>query len=160
MRAQSRPGKRARINLLCRMHACRWTLFVREKKTSFVVKAQRVRFVVLFIIIMRTTTRETFCFSFFPLFSRRRKKANSKAKAKGEIVWGRRILLLFSLDAIPRIDLTDLSLSLSLSFGTKLFGREEEEEEEEERDDDAGRRPLPRFRHRADGESRGDQEGV
>lgn len=25
----------------------------------------------------------------------------SKAKAKGEIVWGRRILLLFSLDAIP-----------------------------------------------------------
>ncbi len=42
----------------------------------------------------------------------------------------------FSLDAIPRIDLTDLSLSLSL-FRNKT-GREEEEEEEE-RDDDAGR---------------------
>ena len=97
MRAQSRPGKRARINLLCRMHACRWTLFVREKKTSFVVKAQRVlRFVVLFFIIMRTTT---FCFSFFPLFFFEEEE-KSKAKAKGEIV-GRRILLLFSLDAIP-----------------------------------------------------------
>ena len=29
----------------------------------------------------------------------------------------------FSLDAIPRIDLTDLSLSLSLSFGTKRGGK-------------------------------------
>ena len=159
MRAQSRPGKRARINLLCRMHACRWTLFVREKKTSFVVKAQRVllRFVVLFFIIMRTTT---FCFSFFPLFflwRRRRKKA--KQKRKGKLCGEEEFYIYYFLSTpSPRIDLTDLSLSLS--FGTKLFGREEEEEEEEERDDDAGRRPLPRFRHRADGESRGDQEGV
>ena len=131
MRAQSRPGKRARINLLCRMHACRWTLFVREKKTSFVVKAQRVllRFVVLFFIIMRTTT--TFCFSFFPFFFFEEEE-KSKAKAKGEIVGRRRILLLFSLDAKSlRIDLTDLSLSL---FRNKT-GREEEEEER----DDAGR---------------------
>ena len=129
MRAQSRPGKRARINLLCRMHACRWTLFVREKKTS-IVKAQRVlRFAVLFFSIMRTTT--TFCFSFFPFFFFEEEE-KSKAKAKGEIVGRRRILLLFSLDAKSlRIDLTDLSLSL---FRNKT-GREEEEEER----DDAGR---------------------
>ena len=78
-----------------------------------------------------------FFFSF--LFFVEEEEEKSKAKAKGEIVWGRRILyLLFSLDAIPRIDLTDLSLSLS--FGTKRGGKEEEEEEEEEeRDDDAGR---------------------
>ena len=119
MRAQSRPGKRARINLLCRMHACRWTLFVREKKTS-IVKAQRVlRFAVLFFSIMRTTT--TFCFSFFPFFFFEEEE-KSKAKAKGEIVGRRRILLLFSLDAKSlRIDLTDLSLSLS--FGTKRGGK-------------------------------------
>ena len=119
MRAQPRPGKRARINLLCRMHACRWTLFVREKKTS-IVKAQRVlRFAVLFFSIMRTTT--TFCFSFFPFFFFEEEE-KSKAKAKGEIVGRRRILLLFSLDAKSlRIDLTDLSLSLS--FGTKRGGK-------------------------------------
>ena len=131
MRAQSRPGKRARINLLCRMHACRWTLFVREKKTS-IVKAQRVlRFVVLFFIIMRTTT---FCFSFFPLFflwRRRRKKAKQKRKGK---LWEEEFYYYFLSTPSPRIDLTDLSLSL---FRNKT-GREEEEEEEEERDD-AGR---------------------
>ena len=44
----------------------------------------------------------------------------SKAKAKGEIVWGRRIFLS---TPSPRIDLTDLSLSLSLSFGTKRGGK-------------------------------------
>lgn len=101
------------------MHACRWTLFVREKKTS-IVKAQRVlRFAVLFFSIMRTTT--TFCFSFFPFFFFEEEE-KSKAKAKGEIVGRRRILLLFSLDAKSlRIDLTDLSLSLS--FGTKRGGK-------------------------------------
>ena len=104
------------------------------------------------------STRDFLFFFFSFIFEHRGGGKKQSKEAKGEIVGGR-ILLLFSLDAIPRIDLTDLSLSLSLSFGTKLFGREEEEEEEE-RDDDAGRRPLPRFRHRADGESRGDQEGV
>ena len=136
MRAQSRPGKRARINLLCRMHACRWTLFVREKKTSFVVKAQRVlRFVVLFFIIMRTTT--FFCFSFFPFFflwRRRRKKA--KQKRKGKLCGEEEFYIYYFLSTpSPRIDLTDLSLSL---FRNKT-GREEEEEEEEEERDDAGR---------------------
>jgi len=97
-----------------------------------------------------------FFFSF--LFFVEEEEEKSKAKAKGEIVWGRRILyLLFSLDAIPP-HWFDRSLSLSL-FRNKT-GREEEEEEEEEERDDAGRWPLPRFRHRADGESRGDQEGV
>ena len=123
MRAQSRPGKRARINLLCRMHACRWTLFVREKKTSFVVKAQRVllRFVVLFFIIMRTTT--FFCFSFFPFFflwRRRRKKA--KQKRKGKLCGEEEFYIYYFLSTpSPRIDLTDLSLSLS--FGTKRGGK-------------------------------------
>lgn len=68
---------------------------------------------------MRTTT--TFCFSFFPFFFFEEEE-KSKAKAKGEIVGRRRILLLFSLDAKSlRIDLTDLSLSLS--FGTKRGGK-------------------------------------
>ena len=121
MRAQSRPGKRARINLLCRMHACRWTLFVREKKTS-IVKAQRVlRFVVLFFYYYADDDFLLFFFFSF-LFFVEEEEEKSKAKAKGEIVGRRRILLLFSLDAKSlRIDLTDLSLSLS--FGTKRGGK-------------------------------------
>ena len=64
-----------------------------------------------------------FFFSF--LFFVEEEEEKSKAKAKGEIVWGRRILyLLFSLDAIPPhwFD-RSLSLSLSLSFGTKRGGK-------------------------------------
>ena len=85
MRAQPRPGKRARINLLCRMHACRWTLFVREKNS--VVKAQRARdFLKVFF----------FLFSFFPL-SRTEEEEEEKQimNGKGEIV-GKRILVVFS----------------------------------------------------------------
>ena len=107
MRAQPRPGKRARINLLCRMHACRWTLFVREKNS--VVKAQRVRFVVLFYIIMfflcgRLERRDFlikvffFLFSFFPLSRTEDKEEEEKQvimNGKGEIV-GKRILVVFS----------------------------------------------------------------
>ena len=74
-----------------------------------------------------------FFFSF--LFFVEEEEEKSKAKAKGEIVWGRRIFLS---TPSPRIDLTDLSLSLSL-FRNKTGREEEEEEEEEERDDDAGR---------------------
>ena len=88
MRAQPRPGKRARINLLCRMHACRWTLFVREKNS--VVKAQRVRFVVLFYIIMFffvRTTRATrlshqsvfLSFFFFSIVEDRGQRGGGKA---------------------------------------------------------------------------------
>ena len=109
MRAQPRPGKRARINLLCRMHACRWTLFVREKNS--VVKAQRVRFVVLFYIIMfffvRTTTRATrlshqsvfLSFFFFSIVEDRGGGGGGKANnnnGKGEIVGKRILVLLFS----------------------------------------------------------------
>ena len=107
MRAQPRPGKRARINLLCRMHACRWTLFVREKNS--VVKAQRVRFVVLFFIIMFffvRTTRATrlshqsvflsfFFFSIVEDFLEEEEEEKQIMNGKGEIV-GKRILVVFS----------------------------------------------------------------
>lgn len=107
MRAQPRPGKRARINLLCRMHACRWTLFVREKNS--VVKAQRVRFVVLFYIIIMfffvRTTRATrlsqsvflsfFFFSIVEDFLEEEEEEKQIMNGKGEIV-GKRILVLFS----------------------------------------------------------------
>ena len=95
-----------------KIHACRWTLFVREED-CFVVKAQKVllRFVVLFYYYAGRRLSSVF---FFPFFF-----AGGGGKSKNEnCVGGRRILyLLFSL-GIPA-DLTDLSLS----FGTKRDGK-------------------------------------
>jgi hypothetical protein len=70
-------------------------------------------------------------FFFFPLFFFCGGGKKQSKSERGNCVGKKN----FSLDAIPRIDLTDLSLSLSL-FRNKT-GREEEEEEEER--DDAGR---------------------
>ena len=72
-----------------------------------------------------------FFFSF--LFFVEEEEEKSKAKAKGEIVWGRRIFLS---TPSPRIDLTDLSLSLSLSFGTKRGGKKKKKKNAMTREDD------------------------